>query len=237
MLAAETACAAIAPALAAQTNTTHRGESAAPRGYGDLNFAVSQPIGDFSNFIGTGYGLTGGFVWNLDRDRVFGIRAEGGFVQYGSETIGGCAVTCRVPVDVTTTNNIGFGGIGPQISVPAGPFRPYINATAGFSYFFTHSSLHDSDNYDSGAYDHTNQDDLVFALTGGGGVLIPVSMRTIPVLLDLGATVHRNGQASYLRKVSIKDLPNGGIVISPIRSDANFVTYRIGVSIGIPTRR
>jgi hypothetical protein len=237
MLAAVTASAAIAPALVAQTNTTHRGEAAAPRGYGDLNFAVSQPIGDFSNFIGTGYGLTGGFVWNLDRDRVFGIRAEGGFVQYGSETIGGCAVTCRVPVDVTTTNNIGFGGIGPQISVPAGPFRPYINATAGFSYFFTHSSLHDSDNYDSGAYDHTNQDDLVFALTGGGGVLIPVSMRTIPVLLDLGATFHRNGQASYLRKGSIKDLPDGGIVINPIRSDANFVTYRIGISIGIPTRR
>jgi hypothetical protein len=77
----------------------------------------------------------------------------------------------------------------------------------------------------------------VFAVTGGGGVLIPVSMRRIPVLLDLGATVHRNGQASYLRKGSIKDLPDGSIVINPIRSDANFVTYRIGVSIGISTGR
>lgn len=235
--AAVAAFAAIPSALFAQTNTTRRGPSAPPRGYGDLNFAVSQPIGDFGKFIGTGYGLTGGFVWNLDRDRVFGIRAEGGFVQYGSETIGGCLVSCRVPVDVTTTNDIGFGGIGPQISVPAGPFRPYVNATAGFSYFFTHSSINDSDEYDYGAYDHTNHDDLVFALTGGGGVLIPLSMRTVPVLLDLGATVHRNGQASYLRKGSIKDLPDGGIVISPIRSDANFVTYRIGVSIGIPERR
>jgi hypothetical protein len=151
---------AISPALSAQTNATRRGESALPRGYGDLNFAVSQPIGDFSNFIGTGYGLTGGFVWNLDRDRVFGIRAEGGFVQYGSETIGGCLVSCRVPVDVTTTNDIAFGGIGPQISVPAGPFRPYVNATAGFTYFFTHSSINDSDEYDYGAYDHTNHDDV-----------------------------------------------------------------------------
>jgi hypothetical protein len=235
--AALTSFAAITPALSAQTNATRRGEAVAPRGYGDLNFAVAQPIGDFGKFIGTGYGLTGGFVWNLDRDRVFGIRAEGGFVQYGSETIGGCLVSCRVPVDVTTTNDIGFGGIGPQVSVPAGPFRPYINATAGFSYFFTHSSIGDSDEYDSGAYDHTNHDDLVFAVTGGGGVLIPVSMRTIPVLLDLGATVHRNGQASYLRKGSIRDLPDGNIVVNPIRSDANFVTYRIGVSIGIPTRR
>ena len=54
--------------------------------------------------------MTGGFVWNLDRDRVFGIRAEGGFVQYGSETIGGCLVSCRVPVDVTTSNDIAFAG-------------------------------------------------------------------------------------------------------------------------------
>ena len=235
--AAVAALHAIALPLSAQTTAARRGQPAPPRGYGDLNFAVSQPIGDFRNFIGTGYGVTGGFLWNLDRDRVFGVRAEGGFVQYGSETIGGCLVSCRVPVDVTTTNDIAFGGIGPQISVPAGPFRPYVNATAGFSYFFTHSSISDSDEYDSGAYDHTNHDDLVFAVTGGGGVLIPVSMRTVPVLLDLGATVHRNGQASYLRKGSIKDLPDGGIVISPIRSDANFVTYRIGVSIGIPTRR
>src|SRR6185436_13238425 len=101
--AAVVAFAAITPALFAQTTATRRGESVPPRGYGDLNFAVSQLIGDFSNFIGTGYGLTGGFVWNLDRDRVFGIRAEGGFVEYGSETIGGCLVSCRVPVDVTTT--------------------------------------------------------------------------------------------------------------------------------------
>jgi len=236
-LGAVAALHAIAPALSAQTNTTRRGQPASPRGYGDLSFAVSQPVGDLSDFIGTGYGLTGGFVWNLDRDRVFGVRAEGGFVQYGSETIGGCLVSCRVPVDVTTSNDIAFGGIGPQISVPAGLFRTYINATAGFTYFFTHSSVSDAEDYDDGAYDHTNHDDIVFALTGGGGVLIPVFMRTVPVLLDLGATVHRNGQATYLRRGSIRDLPDGSIAISPIRSEANFVTYRIGISIGIPAGR
>jgi hypothetical protein len=235
-LAAMVAAHAVTPELFAQTNTTRRGDSALPRGYGDLNFAVAQPIGAFGDFIGEGYGLTGGFVWNLDRDRVFGIRAEGGFVQYGSETIGGCLVSCRVPVDVTTSNDIAFAGIGPQISVPAGLFRPYINATAGVSYFFTHSSISDSDNYDTGAFDATNHDDAVFAVTGGGGVLIPLFMRRTPVLLDLGATFHRNGEATYLRKGSIRDLPDGSIVISPLRSEANFVTYRIGISIGVPAR-
>jgi hypothetical protein len=144
--------------------------------------------------------------------------------------------TCRVDIDVNTSNDIVFGGIGPQITVPAGPLRPYLNATAGFSYFFTHSSV--SGEYDAESYfDTTNHDDAVFALTGGGGFLIPLSLRRTHVLLDLGATFHRNGEATYLRKGSIRDLPDGGIEINPIRSEANFITYRIGVSIGVPARR
>ena len=233
-LVAFAAASAIASGLSAQAAPVRRADPSIPRGYGDINFAVSQPIGAFNDFIGQGYGLTGGFVWNLDRDRVFGIRAEGGFVQYGNERIDGCLVSCRVPVDINTSNDIAFGGIGPQITVPAGLFRPYLNATVGFSYFFTHSSISGDNDYDNN-FDHTNHDDAVFALTGGGGFLVPLSMQRVPVLLDLGATFHRNGQASYLRKGSIRDLPDGSVVISPIRSEANFITYRIGVTIGIPT--
>ena len=228
---------AAASTLAAQAGPVRRSDNSLPRGYGDINFAVSQPLGAFNDFIGEGYGLTGGFVWNFDKDRVFGIRAEGGFLQYGNERTGVCFVSCRVPLDINTSNDIVFGGVGPQITVPAGPLRPYLNATAGFSYFFTHSSVSGENDYDTGYFDATNHDDAVFALTGGGGFLIPLSMRRTPILLDLGATFHRNGDASYLRKGSIKDNPDGSIEITPIRSEANFITYRIGVSIGVPTRR
>ena len=223
---------AVATALPAQVR---RAESTQPRGYGDINFAVSQPVGAFNEFTGEGYGITGGFVWHFDRDRVFGLRAEGGFLQYGSERTGLCFPNCRVDIDVNTSNDIVFAGIGPQLSVPAGPVRPYMNATAGLSYFFTHSSI-SGRNGNENNYDTTNHDDAVFALTGGGGVLIPLSMRRTPVLLDLGVTYHRNGEASYLRKGSIVDNPDGSITITPIRSDANFITYRLGVSIGIPMR-
>jgi hypothetical protein len=236
-LVAFAAVSAIAPALSAQTSAARRAGPSLPRAYGDINFAVAQPIGDFNDFIGEGYGVTGGFVWNLDQDRVFGIRAEGGFLQYGSERSRICPFGCRVNVDVNTDNDIVFAGVGPQISVPAGFFRPYLNATAGVSYFFTHSSVSGNNGYDDNLFDTTNHDDAVFALTGGGGFLIPLSMRRTPVLLDLGATFHRNGQATYLRKGSIQDNPDGSIVINPIRSEANFITYRIGVSIGFPTTR
>ena len=225
-----------ATTLSAQASPTRRANSNLPRGYGDINFAVSQPLGDLGDFIGEGYGITGGFVWNLDRDRVFGIRAEGGFVQYGNERTGVCFLSCRVPLEINTSNDIVFGGIGPQITVPAGPLRPYMNASAGFSYFFTHSSVSGENDYES-VFDATNHDDAVFALTGGGGFLIPLSMRRTPVLLDIGATFHRNGEATYLRKGSIRDNPDGSIEINPIRSEANFITYRLGVSIGVPTGR
>src|SRR4029434_2956983 len=111
---------AMATTLSAQAGPVRRSNASLPRAYGDINFAVSQPIGAFDDFIGAGYGLTAGFVWNVDRDRVFGIRAEGGFVQYGSETTGARLVSCRINVDVNTSNDIVFGGIGPQITVPSG---------------------------------------------------------------------------------------------------------------------
>ena len=224
---------AIASTLSAQGTPARRTDATLPRAYGDINFAVAQPIGAFNDFIGQGYGVTGGFVWNLDRDRVFGIRVEGGFLQYGSENTTICPFSCRVDVNVNTSNDIAFAGIGPQITVPAGPLRPYINATAGMSYFFTHSSLSGNNDAEN-LFDTTNHDDVVFALTGGGGFMIPLFLGRTPVLLDLGATFHRNGEATYLREGSIRDRPDGSIVINPIRSEANFVTYRFGVSIGIP---
>lgn len=220
----------------AQVNPTRRADATVPRGYGDLGFTVAQPLGAFGDFINEGYGLSGGFVWNLDRDRVFGIRIEGGFVQYDRETKDACLVNCRFPIDINTTNNIAFGGIGPQLTVPAGPIRPYLNATAGFSYFYTESSLESTDDFDDHVYDATNHDDAVFAWTGGGGIMIPLSLRRTQVLLDLGARYHRNGEATYLRKGSIRDNPDGSITITPIQSEANFITYRIGISIGVPTR-
>jgi len=228
-----------ATTLPAQANPVRRVDTSLPRAYGDISFAVSQPLGAFDDFISEGYGVSGGVVWNLDRDRVFGIRLEGGFLQYDSESRRACVsstIGCRVVVRVNTDNDIVFGGIGPQITVPAGPIRPYLNATAGFSYFYTHSSVRGRTGYDD-LFDTTNHDDGVFALTGGGGILIPLSMRRTQVLLDLGARYHRNGEATYLRRGSITDNPDGSIVVTPIRSEANFITYRIGVSVGVPTRR
>ena len=221
-----------ATTLSAQAAPAPPTDARPPRAYGDLNFLVAQPVGQFDTFVSEGYGLNGAFIWNFDRDRVFGVRMEGGFLQYDSEERQMCFPgSCRVGIDLTTTNGIVYGGIGPQISVPSGWVRPYMNGTIGFSYFHTESSVSGDDDYDD-EFNTTNHDDLVFAVTGGGGFLVPLSLGRTPVLLDLGVVYHRNGEASYLRSGSIIDHPDGSITIRPIRSEANFVSYRIGVSLG-----
>jgi hypothetical protein len=53
------------------------------------------------------------------------------------------------------------------------------------------------------------------------------------VLVDLGATYHRNGVAEYLRKGDIVDHPDGSIELFPNRTEANLVVFRVGVSFGL----
>ena len=185
-----------------------------------------------------GAGLAGHALYRVDRQGAFALRLDGGFLNYGSETIrlplsnlpgGG-----RVGLDVSTNNNIFWLGVGPQLMVPAGPVRPYVNATAGFSYFATTSSVKGRSNEESFA-DDTNFDDTPFSWGGGAGVLIPVSHKARSlVFIDIGARYHNNGNSvQYLREGGIRDLPNGAIQLDPIRSRADMVTWHVGVSIGV----
>ena len=130
---------------------------------------------------------------------------------------------------LTTSNSLVHASIGPQLTAPDGPFRPYVNGGIGFSYFFTQSSVEGSGNNNEPFASTTNYDDVTMSLTSGAGVLIPVGLRR-DVAVDLGVQYQNNGQVSYLRKGGIVDLPNGGIQLNPIQSEANLLTFRIGVS-------
>ena len=200
-----------------------------------LSLTYALPVGEFSDYVKQGFGLDGFFRWNGDSKGILSLRIEGGFVSYGHEsfrvplssTIGG-----RILVDVSTYNNIVWGGIGPQITLPLPGLRPYVNATAGFSYFFTESSVEGSDDTFDFA-DTRNFDDGTFSWGGGSGIMIPFRTGTGEFAIDLGVRYHSNGSVRYLREGGIEDLPGGGIRLHPIQSEANLLTYRIGVSISI----
>lgn len=197
---------------------------------GGLNYG--RPVGDFYDYVEQGWGFDGFFRWNADPQGILSLRFEGGFLSYGRETkrvplsstIGG-----RILVDLTTSNNILWLGLGPQLTLPVPYLRPYVNASAGFSYFFTESSVEGSNNNNEPFASTKNYDDATFAWGAGGGLLIPFNTRSGEVAIDLGARYHGNGEVRYLREGSIIDNPDGSIVINPIQSEANLVTFRIGV--------
>jgi hypothetical protein len=134
-------------------------------------------------------------------------------------------------VDVETSNNIvNFGG-GLELAIPTPAVRPYVFGQLGSGYFYTQSSVEGSDDTFEFART-TNYHDWVFSRQVGGGLQIPLgrSRSGVGVHLDLGATYNLNGEARYLREGSIEEVSPGNYAFHPIRSEANLVTWRIGVS-------
>jgi hypothetical protein len=204
---------------------------------GDL--LVAQPKGEFGSNIDTGFGGNVVFMYKLDPAGVFSLRADLGGMQYGSERkrVPFLPYTGRVLLDVTTTNNVYWGAIGPQMQLlTSGPVRPYVNAAIGVQGFVTQSALSGSDE----SWDYastTNSDDAAVAYMAGGGVYIPLGKTATSASLNIGARYHFGGTASYLREGDITDNADGTITLHPRNTKTDMVMWQIGVSVPIPTRR
>ncbi|MGQ0650017.1 MAG: hypothetical protein ACT4P7_20905 [Gemmatimonadaceae bacterium] len=201
--------------------------------FGGGSVVYGRPTGDFASYVKQGFGVDGFGRWKVDRRGIFSLGIEGGWMQYGRETIRAplSSTIGRITVDVTTSNNIVFLGAGPQLMVPSGPIRPYVNGSAGFTYLFTESSVEGSDDEYSFA-ETTNFDDVVFATTGGAGVYIPFGIRR-EAGLDIGVRYHNGGRGQYLREGSIRDRPGTTPEITPIESQTRLVSWRIGIVAGL----
>jgi hypothetical protein len=206
------------------------------RGAVAIDIVVAQPLGAFRDYVKIGGGIDGSLLLNLTPDRAWGLRIDGGFINYGNETKRtrlSNTIGDRIQVDVNTSNNIARFGIGPQLSIPHGRVRPYLHATGGVAYFFTQSSVEGIDDDANDFARTTNFSDWTLNWGAGGGLLIPFTTKNNTVALDLGARYLKNGKTRYLREGSIEDLPDGSIDFSPIESEVELLVYSIGVSIGI----
>lgn len=198
--------------------------------------AVAVPQGEFGSFVGEGFGLSLHAVYGLDRSNAVGLRFDAGFVNYGNErfTVPLLPSTGRILVDVRTRNNIAMVGLGPQLQVPDGPIRPYVNGFVGVGYFFTESSAGGSSNWDYDGFARTlNFDDASFAYGAGGGIGLRVGNGFRPIYLNFDAQYRWHGETEYLREGSIVDDGFGGTVIYPLLSDADFLLFTAGVSVGL----
>jgi hypothetical protein len=182
-------------------------------------------VGEFSQYVSVGGGIGSGIVYNVDARRIWGIRLDASYLIYGSETRD-FSVVPLVDFRVRTQNQIASLSVGPQLTLPGQGVRPYVFGTAGFSYFWTRSSIED-------AGGSTNLDDFAFTGSAGGGLLVRVHRGQHPVYIDLSATYQRNGRVRYLREGSIEEEPDGSFTITPIESGGNLMLIRVGVSIGL----
>lgn len=198
----------------------------------------AQPVSQFSQNVRRGFGGGGHFILGLDRARILGLRVDADFINYGNESqyFALSSVFRRIDVEQKTSNNIFLATVGPQISVPAGPIRPYVNGGIGLAYFYTQTSLKGSDPNTGDQVDlaqTTNYSDNSLAYTGAAGVYIPLPVIAQFASLDIGARYNGIGRTRYLTKGDITNDPNdpNGILITPHESDARFVTYHIGVAV------
>ena len=200
------------------------------------NLVLSQPKGEFANNIDNGFGADGFVRMRLDRAGILSIRADLGGAQYGSETLpAGYIYGGRIGVQVETTNSIFWGSIGPQLTAPVGPIRPYANAAIGFMNFTTNSSVKGTGAYEGETYASTeNQSDNTHAWIFGGGVLFPFTGHLSMLAIDAGAKYFTGGRATYLKEGAIQDNNDGTITIFPSHSKTDLVTWHVGVSYTIP---
>ncbi|MEX2295498.1 MAG: hypothetical protein WD804_04175 [Gemmatimonadota bacterium] len=209
-----------------------------PRGYAGANLLFAFPVGEFEENVDFGFGIGMHGRLALDEGGILSLRADLGFLNYGSETIRICVTQpCRITGDLTTSNNIFLFGVGPEIGVGSGEVRLYANASIGLAYFNTTSSVEGSDNNNDPFASSTNFDDLTFAWTAGPGAQLRVwTGESASVLIDAGARYHGNGEARYLRKGDIHDLPDGSVELDPQQSETNLWTLLLGVSVEIGPR-
>lgn len=208
-------------------------EEAPKRHLFGISGTLARPVGEFRNFVSWGGGGSLYGVFNF-KNGPLGIRFDGSFLTYGHEKsrVPLSLTIQRIWVDVSTDNFILAGGVGPQLTLGAGPVRPYVYGTVGFSYFATVSSVEGASD-DAAFASTTNYDDVTAGLSAGGGLLIQMSRGKHPVSLDLSVQSFYNGRMSYLRSGSLLEAADGSISFIPIRSDANLVTFRVGFAVGV----
>ena len=195
-----------------------------------LSVIQGRPQGSFARHVALGYGIDGAYLLRLDRAGIVSVRASVGALSYGnesresalSESVGG-----RVQVKVTTSNYIVPMSIGPQVSWPRGPVRPYAHAGVGGQLLFSESRIQGTTNGTVLA-STTNHSAAAASWSLGGGVSMPLVTGRTQVQLDLGVQYVGGRSARYLTKGSIVDLPGAQIAVTPRESSTHIAIIRLG---------
>ncbi len=224
-----------------RAQTTEEPDRIRDRIFAGVAFGGAFAVGEFSDFVNLAGGAAFDLVFHLDDRRVWSLRTEVTFLEYGRQSR---VERVSVPVignfdfTVTTTNQILAAQIGPQFTLPGSSVRPYFFGTGGFSNFRTSSGTEAPEDEDALAADgpgptETHFSKYTWSSTVGGGVLFRVHEGNHPVFIDVSAAYLANGRVRYVIKSGIQEATDGTLEISPIKSQANLIVLRLGVSVGV----
>jgi hypothetical protein len=199
----------------------------------DIGAQMGQPVGDFATQVDRAWGVGGSVRYHLPHATALGIRGDLAWLNYGNERkrVPLSPTINRVLVDMNTANDIVVIAAGPEVMIPRGPVRPYAFAVGGYSYFYTQSSVGDDNDEGQAFASSTNFSDGGLSASWGGGLRIPIALRSAEAALDAGARMTRNGTRSYLRRGDIVDQSDGSLLIMPRTTRADFWQYHIALSI------
>jgi hypothetical protein len=211
----------------------------AQQGQGSVQLLVGVPQGAFGDRLdgALGFGVGGQLLYQLPATPIaFGV--EGGFLIYGQETFRECLTSCRVQVDVVTTNNIGMGHLLLRLQPPSGTVRPYGDAFLGMSYLYTDSRVRDVDQNRPDLASSTNFDDLAFSYGVGGGLqatayrgVTQEEGRPYEVAIDARLRYVFGSEAEYLKRGSIREDVDGRLTFDVERSRTDLLLPQIGVTL------
>lgn len=200
-----------------------------PGGSVGMSFVAADATGEFGFAIDHAFGLDLNAGIPMAANGHLRLRLDGGFMIYGIESVYYCDYGCRVGSELTTTNTIVYGGVGPELVLAKGDIQPYLHATAGMSWFVTSSGVDHHDGYGS-SLDTTNYSDHVLGWKFGGGIRVRAGHA---LFIDLGVVRHDNGRVSYLTEGDIVDNPDGSVTMYPMLSEADLLSFQLGMTLGL----
>ena len=197
-----------------------------------------QPLGPFADNVRRGFGLDGMGSIAFDQFGIFSLKAELGYVRLAkrSEPFIANDGFGAFELESETTSGVLTFGAGPQLTLPSGAIRPYVGGTVGFARFATNTSINLPANESNTGqketlYQETVSSDFILSLTASGGLRFELPFMGRGVLADVGARWHRNGEAEYVSSEGVVYNGSGRPTITPTRSQADFIAYRLGIVI------
>lgn len=197
-----------------------------------------QPLGVFADNVQRGFGLDGFGTIGLDTQGIFSLKAELGYIRYNRKTEPFFASDgfSTFELESETTSGVLMLGAGPQLTMPTGPLRPYIGGSIGFARFATNTSINvPANSSNTGQKETIDQQtvssDFILSLAASGGLRFELPFLGRGVLADLGVRWHRNGEAEYVSSEGVVYNGSARPTITPTRSEADFLVYRLGIVI------